>query len=363
MGGTAEGSTSRPLDERLSVYLEVVGLLVRMEGRAGEEEIKAVVEQASRAGFRSRVIAGGRGCSVVLVGAGDIQAARAIEFMPAVESVTELFSPFKLSSRETKPDDSVVGVGGVEIGGSAVALIAGPCAVESREQITEAALAVKAAGAHILRGGAYKPRTSPYSFQGLAEKGLELLAEAGRIAGMPVVTEVVSPADVAAVARYSNMLQIGARNMQNFALLVAAGETGLPVLLKRGPSATIEEWLMAAEYLLLTGNDSVVLCERGIRTFESYTRNTLDLGAVALVRLLSHLPVVVDPSHGSGKWRLVTPLARAAVAVGANGIMVEVHPEPQKARSDGYQSLTPAEFAELVQQLGDQGRSAGCRKS
>lgn len=310
-------------------------------------------------GFRPRVLQGERQTTIVLLEKEGRDAAAALEFLPGVVKVSHLFSPFKLAGRESKPESSAFRVGPVLLGGDQVVLIAGPCAVEDRAQIMAAARAVKRAGAHLLRGGAYKPRTSPYSFQGLAEEGLALLAEAGRAEDLPVVTEVVAPEDVPLVAGYVDFLQIGARNMQNFALLTAAGEAGRPVLLKRGPSATIEEWLLAAEYVLLTGNDRVALCERGIRTFERYTRNTLDLAAVAAAKGLSHLPVLADPSHGTGKYRLVPTLAKAAVMAGADGLMIEVHPNPELARSDGYQSLTPEELRALVAELPRVAAAAG----
>jgi len=256
--------------------------------------------------------------------------------------------PFRMASRETHPQSTVVTAGGVAIGTGRLVVMAGPCSVESRQQIREAARRVKAAGADMLRGGAYKPRTSPYDFQGLGPKALEWLSEAGREFGLPVVTEVVSPEDVELVAEHADLLQVGARNMQNYALLRRLATAPKPVLLKRGPSATIQEWLLAAEYLLSGGNPRVVLCERGIRTFETATRNTLDLAGVALVKSLSHLPVIVDPSHGTGKRALVPPASRAAAAVGADGLLIEVHPCPERALSDGDQSLDPAEFAALM---------------
>jgi 3-deoxy-7-phosphoheptulonate synthase len=256
-----------------------------------------------------------------------------------------------MASRELHPGSTVVTAGTVEIGVGGLVVMAGPCSVESRQQIREAARRVKAAGADMLRGGAYKPRTSPYDFQGLGRKALEWLAEAGRESGLPVVTEVLSPEDVDLVADHADLLQVGARNMQNYALLRRLATAPKPVLLKRGPSATIQEWLLAAEYLLSGGNPRVVLCERGIRTFETATRNTLDLAGVALVKQLTHLPVIVDPSHGTGKRALVAPASRAAAAIGADGLLIEVHPCPERALSDGEQSLDPEEFAELMHTL------------
>ncbi|HEY8450061.1 MAG TPA: 3-deoxy-7-phosphoheptulonate synthase, partial [Bacillota bacterium] len=275
--------------------------------------------------------------------------------------VLPILKPFKLVSREFRNEPTIVEVGGVAFGGEEVPIIAGPCSVESREQILAAAEAVKNAGARLLRGGAFKPRTSPYSFQGLEEEGLKLLAEARERFGLPIVTEVMSPGTVELVARYADMLQIGARNMQNFYLLREVGRSGMPVLLKRGMSATIEEWLMAAEYILSEGNFNVVLCERGLRTFETATRFTLDLNAVPVVKELSHLPVIVDPSHGTGRWSLVTPMARAAIAAGADGLIVEVHPQPEEALSDGSQSLTPERFKVLVDEVTSVAAAVGRR--
>ncbi|PWT92790.1 MAG: 3-deoxy-7-phosphoheptulonate synthase [Acidobacteria bacterium] len=272
--------------------------------------------------------------------------------LPAVDDVIRITKPFKLASRDFHPVDSTVRVNGFDIGArDSFLVIAGPCSVESREHMLEVASFVKEQGAHMLRGGAFKPRTSPYSFQGLGVEGLEYLAEASDKTGLPVVTEVVSPGDVPTVSEYSDMLQIGARNMQNFALLKAAGEARNPVLLKRGLSSTIEEFLLASEYILAGGNSQVVLCERGIRTFETYTRNTLDISAVPVIKELSHLPIIVDPSHAAGKRSLVPALAKAALAAGADGIMVEVHGQPEKAKSDGPQSLDFNGFAALMKEI------------
>ncbi len=271
--------------------------------------------------------------------------------MPGVESVEELSTPYRLVARAVRPRGTVVTIGDVEVGAGALVVAAGPCSVESRGQILETAHAVAAAGATLLRGGAFKPRTSPYAFQGLGEEGLELLAEAGIEAGLPVVTEVMSPEDVPLVARWADVMQVGARNVQNFALLKALGATRRPVLLKRGMSTTVEELLLAAEYVVAHGNSQVILCERGIRTFETSTRNTLDLGAVAALAGLTHLPVIVDPSHGTGRRDLVGKMAKASVAVGADGLIVEVHPDPASARSDGAQSLDLPQFAALMGEL------------
>ncbi len=274
-----------------------------------------------------------------------------IEGMAGVERTVLVVRPFKRASRDFHPGDTVLKLDGVTIGGQQLVLMAGPCAVESREQLLETAHAVKEAGAHVLRGGAYKPRTSPYSFQGMGEQGLRILAEARQETGLLVVTEVMDPHLVPLVSAYADILQIGARNMQNYALLHAVGEAQRPVLLKRGMMSTIEEMLMAAEYILSHGNHRIILCERGIRTFETYTRNTMDINAVPLLKQLSHLPVVADPSHATGNWELVEPISRAAVAAGADGLIIEVHPRPEEAVSDGAQSLKPPRFATLVQGL------------
>lgn len=274
-----------------------------------------------------------------------------IEVLPGVESVARITKSWKHASRDFKPSDTIVKVGDVEIGGSELVVMAGPCSVESREQVLETAHAVKAAGARIMRGGAFKPRTSPYSFQGLGEKGLELLAEAREQTGLPIITEVMEPGDVSLVAAYSDILQIGARNMQNFPLLKEAGRAQKPVMLKRGMAGTIDEWLNAAEYIMSEKNFQVILCERGIRTFETMVRNTLDLTVVPVLKRLTHLPVVSDPSHGTGKWYLVKPLAMASLAVGAHGLIVEVHPNPDAALSDGPQSLTLESFRSMMDGL------------
>jgi 3-deoxy-7-phosphoheptulonate synthase len=271
--------------------------------------------------------------------------------MRGVERVVPVLRPYKLASRDLHPQDTVIELDGFAIGGQQVIVMAGPCSVESREQIIETARAVKEAGAHLLRGGAFKPRTSPYSFQGLGEEGLEYLALARQETGLAIVTEAMAPEQVPLVAQYADVLQIGTRNMQNYALLHAVGESGIPVLLKRGMMSTIEELLMSAEYILSHGNRNVMLCERGIRTFETYTRNTLDISAVPVLKELTHLPVVVDPSHATGKWQLVGAVAKAAVAAGADGLIVEVHPHPENAVSDGAQSLRPHRFVELMAQL------------
>jgi 3-deoxy-7-phosphoheptulonate synthase len=284
-----------------------------------------------------------------------------IERMAGVERTAPIMRPFKRASRDFHPADTIVKLNGVSIGGQQLIIMAGPCAVESREQLLETAQAVKEAGAQVLRGGAYKPRTSPYSFQGLAEQGLRILADVREQTGLLVVTEVIDPHLVPLVSAYADILQIGARNMQNYALLHAVGEAQRPVLLKRGMMSTIEEMLMAAEYILSHGNQRVILCERGIRTFETYTRNTMDINAVPLLKQLSHLPVVADPSHATGKWELVAPVSRAAVAAGADGLIIEVHPRPEEAVSDGAQSLKPFRFAELMRSLRPVAEAVGRR--
>ena len=322
-----------------------------MELNATEEQIALVEEKLVEHGFSIHL---SRGVSRTIIGAvGDRERInfQFLEALPGVEKVVAILKPYKLASRESKPENTVIQVGQQCIGDGSFQIIAGPCAIEGRDKFLEAAQLVKMAGATMLRGGAFKPRTSPYSFQGLEEEGLEILAEARELTGLPVITEVVDPRLVATVAEYADVLQIGARNMQNFFLLREVGKVGKPVLLKRGPSATVEEWIMAAEYIISSGNPQVILCERGIRTFETYTRNTLDLSAVPLVKHLTHLPVIVDPSHGTGKWRLVQPMSLAAVGAGSDGIMIEVHQNPAEALSDGPQSLNPENFAHLVRSI------------
>ncbi len=276
---------------------------------------------------------------------------RDIEMMPGVQHVTQSSQPFKLASREFKVEDTQFSVGDMVIGGDELTIIAGPCSVESRAQIIETAHAVKEGGAHLLRGGAYKPRSSPYAFQGLGEDGLRYLAEAREETGLPIITEVMEPALTPLVCDYADVLQIGARNMQNYALLHAVGESQHPVMLKRGMSSLIDEWLMCAEYIMSHGNQRVMMCERGIRTFETHTRNSFDINAIPVLKLLSHLPVIADPSHGTGKSEYVPAIARAGVAAGADGVIVEVHLDPPNALSDGRQSLKPGQFDELVQEL------------
>ncbi|MFO7974682.1 MAG: 3-deoxy-7-phosphoheptulonate synthase [Candidatus Hydrogenedentota bacterium] len=316
------------------------------------EDIDRVIERIQQFGYQAHLI---EGVERTVIGAvGDERGKerlQSLESLPGVESVVRILKPFKLAGRELRKEDSVYHIGPAQIGGSRFCVMAGPCSVESREQIIETARLVKAEGASVLRGGAYKPRTSPYSFQGLEEEGLHMLQEASRLADMPFVTEVMNPEQVPLVEEHADILQIGARNMQNFSLLKAAGRTQKPVFLKRGMMSTINELLMSAEYVMSEGNNQVILCERGIRTFETETRNTLDLSAVPVLKKFTHLPVVVDPSHATGHWDLVTPMARAAVAAGADGIMVEVHPRPAEAFSDGAQSLKPEKFRKLMAEI------------
>ena len=323
-------------------------MVIIMNPEATAENIKAVISTIEDAGLEAKVMDGASQRIVGVIGdkrkLGDVT----FEAMDGVEKTVAISKSYKLASREFHPRSSVVDVAGVKIGDGTPVVMSGPCAVESREQLFAAADIVKKAGAQFLRGGAYKPRTSPYSFQGLEEQGLKFLAEARERTGLRIVTEVTTVEAVDRVAAYADMLQIGARNMQNFGLLKAVGKAGKPVLLKRGLAATIDEWLNAAEYIMNEGNPDVVLCERGIRTYETYTRNTLDLSAVAAVKHLSHLPIIVDPSHGTGKWRMVQPMAYAAIAAGADGLMIEMHPNPAKALSDGPQSLTPEHFERVM---------------
>lgn len=339
-------------------------MIVVMSPRADEDKINAVTERLKRAGFKIHLSQGVERTIIGAIGDKTRMGDLALEAMPGVENVVPILQPYKLASRAFKEQDTVVKVGGIEIGGGQIHVMAGPCAVESREQLLESAEIVKAAGATLLRGGAFKPRTSPYSFQGLEEQGLQYLAEAREKTGLKIVTEVMDASTLPLVAEYADILQIGTRNMQNFFLLREVAKIDKPILLKRGASATIEEWLMAAEYIMAGGNYNVILCERGIRTYETFTRNTLDLSAIPVVKHLSHLPIIVDPSHAIGKWRFVPPMAVAAVAAGADGLLIEVHPNPSEALCDGPQSLTPGNFHSLMQQIeavaGVMGRRLGC---
>ncbi|MEW6769889.1 MAG: 3-deoxy-7-phosphoheptulonate synthase [Bacillota bacterium] len=327
-------------------------MIIVMADNATEQEVEGVIKKIEAEGFKAHL---SRGVEKTIIGIiGDERRLReaALEVLPGVEQVIPILHPYKAASRSFRAERTIVRVGdGVEIGGARIHVMAGPCAVESREQLLTAAEQVGAAGATILRGGAFKPRTSPYSFQGLGEEGLKILAEARERFGLKIVTEVMDIRTLPVVAKYADIIQLGTRNMQNFDLLKELGRINKPVLLKRGLSATIEEWLMAAEYILSGGNFDVILCERGIRSFETYTRNTLDLSAVPIVKHLSHLPVVVDPSHGLGRWKFVAPMCRAAIAAGADGLLVEVHPNPAEALCDGAQSLTPENFAAMMEDL------------
>ncbi|MBA2450013.1 MAG: 3-deoxy-7-phosphoheptulonate synthase [Chloroflexi bacterium] len=327
-------------------------MIVVMGSHAAQVQVDGVVNRLKEFGLGAHISGGTERTVIGVIGVGfPPELPELMELLPGVDHVTRITKSYKLASREFRPTDTIVHVGDVSIGGDELVVMAGPCSVENREQLLQTARAVKAAGARILRGGAFKPRTSPYSFQGLGVNGLELLAEAREETGLPIITEVLEPGDVATVARFADVLQIGARNMQNFPLLKEAGRTDKPIMLKRGLAGTIDEWLHAAEYVMAAGNFQVILCERGIRTFETSVRNTLDLSAVPVIRRLSHLPIVADPSHGTGKWYLVKPMALAALAVGAHGLLIEVHPSPDHALSDGPQSLNFENFADLMDGL------------
>ena len=326
-------------------------MLVVMAKDATAEQVKGVVEAVEARGFKAHAIPGEQRTAIGITGNKGALDAPVFESLPGVLEVIPVSHAYKLVSREVKTEDSVVRIGGVAVGGPELTVVAGPCAVESMEQTLIVARALKTAGAHILRGGAFKPRTSPYSFQGLGEEGLRILAEAREATGLPVLTEAIDNESVDLVERYADAIQIGARNMQNFSLLKRAGRARMPVVLKRGMSATLEELLMSAEYILSEGNYEVILCERGVRTFSDFSRNTLDLSIVPAVKRLSHLPILVDPSHGTGRREKVAPLSRAAVAVGADGVMIEVHHDPNHALSDGPQSITPDMFVDVMRDL------------
>ncbi|HLG51452.1 MAG TPA: 3-deoxy-7-phosphoheptulonate synthase [Chloroflexota bacterium] len=336
-------------------------MIVIMERRATEEQIQQVVARIEELGFRAHLSRGEERTIIGIIGDERPLSVEALEVLDGVERVVPVLHPFKLASRDFKPENTIVTVDGVRIGGDEIVVIAGPCAVESREQIFEVAAAVKEAGAKMLRGGAFKPRTSPYTFQGLGVPALELLAEVRETFGLPVVSEVMAAADIETMRAHVDMLQIGARNMQNYSLLQDVGKAAMPVLLKRGMMCTIHEWLMSAEYILSNRNYDVVLCERGIRTFETATRNTLDINAVPVAKQLTHLPVIVDPSHATGKANLVAAAAKAAIAAGADGLIIEVHPNPDRALSDGAQSLRPEAFAKLMTELRQIARAVGRR--
>lgn len=328
-------------------------MIVVMKHTATEQDIQTTIKNVEALGMKAVTIQGTERTVIAAVGEERVAGISSLESGPGVDEVLPILAPYKLASRELKAEGSIVWAGSLTVGNGHIGMIAGPCSVESEEQLVSTARAVKAAGASALRGGAFKPRTSPYSFQGMKEDGLKLLALAREETGLAVVTEVVSPDDVELVSEYADVLQIGARNMQNYRLLEAVGKSHRAALLKRGPSASINEWLLAAEYILDGGNLNVMLCERGIRTFETHTRFTLPLATVPFVQQKTHLPIVIDPSHGTGHTHLVPAMARAAIAAGADGLIVEVHPNPDKALSDGYQSLTFSQFQEMM---------AGCQK-
>ncbi len=334
-------------------------MIVIMKTGATEEQILGVQKHIRELGFKDHRIHGEERTVVAVLGHVYPELIDELGVVDGVDSVVRISKPFKLASREVNPYNTVVKVGPVKIGDGTIVVIGGPCSVDSEENVLETARAVKAAGGHILRGGAYKPRSSPYAFRGHGEKGLHILAAARAETGLPVITEVMDVRDVDLVARFADILQVGARNMQNFTLLDEVGKSGKPVMLKRGLSATIEEWLLAAEYILSHGNREVILCERGIRTYETATRNTFDINAIPVAKRLSHLPVLGDPSHATGKWYLVEPVALAAIAAGADGLMIEVHPNPDHALSDGAQSLTPANFRKLMERVGVLGEALG----
>ena len=334
-------------------------MIVVMSPSATKENLDNVVKKLESMNLRTHLSTGDERTIVGVIGDKKIIANLEMEMMAGVEKTVRITEKYKLVSRDFHPQDTIIDVDGVKIGGSEIVVMAGPCAVENLEQLREAAKAVKNSGAKILRGGAYKPRTSPYDFQGLGEEGLKLLRQVADEFDMKVVTEVVDREDIALMENYADILQVGARNMQNFQMLKALGKCKKPIMLKRGLSATISEWLNAAEYIMNGGNENVMFCERGIRTYETFTRNTLDLSAVAAVKELSHLPIVVDPSHGTGRRPMVAPMARAAIAAGADALMIEVHPHPEIALSDGNQSLTPEDFQELMANLGEIAKAVG----
>ncbi|MCA9924268.1 MAG: 3-deoxy-7-phosphoheptulonate synthase [Anaerolineales bacterium] len=326
-------------------------MIVIMQSTATMGEKSTVIAWAEDQGYKVHLSTGSERTIIGIIGDERPLNREQAERMPGVERVVPVLKPYKIASRDFRPDPTVFPIGQHMVGGKDLFLMAGPCSVESRSQIIETAHAVKEAGAHALRGGAFKPRSSPYSFQGLGEEGLQYLAEAREQTGLPIVTEVMEPSLVPLVCEYADVLQIGARNMQNYALLHAVGESQHPVLLKRGMSSLIEEWLMCAEYILSHGNTRVMLCERGIRTFEKETRNTFDINAIPVVKQLTHLPIIADPSHGTGKWEYVSAVAKGSVAAGADGVIIEVHLQPEEAMSDGRQSLKPERFAELVREM------------
>ncbi len=326
-------------------------MIIVLRPDATESQTKHIIEKVESLGLKAVVSKGVERTIIGVIGEEDVLRAQPLEVFPGVEKVMPVLAPYKLVSRDFKPADTVVEVNGIKIGAEKIVVMAGPCAVEDYELLLEIAESVKKYGATILRGGAFKPRTSPYSFQGLGEEGLKYLKEVGKKTGLMVVTEVMDLRDIELVSRYADIIQIGARNMQNFNLLKEAGVSKKPVLLKRGMMSTIKEFLMSAEYILSNGNFNVILCERGIRTFEDYTRNTMDISAVPIIKRLSHLPIIVDPSHGTGRWELVEPLSKAAIAAGSDGLIIEVHSKPEEALSDGVQSLLPDRFEHLMGEI------------
>jgi 3-deoxy-7-phosphoheptulonate synthase len=326
-------------------------MIVVLKPGLTEAEIQKVVNRIESFGLKAHISEGTERTIIGAIGDERLMVDQTLESFPGVEKVLPILKPYKLVSREFQKADTIIAVNGRKIGGKRIHVMAGPCSVESRDQVLESALPVKEAGATFLRGGAFKPRTSPYTFQGLGEEGLNLLAHARKVTGLPFITEVLDPRDLDVVYRYTDILQIGARNMQNFKLLTEVGKLDKPVLLKRGLSATIQEFLLSAEYIATEGNRKIILCERGIRTYETETRNTLDLSAIPVLKQLTHLPVFIDPSHGTGRWDLVAPMALAGVAAGADGLLIEVHSHPEVALSDGPQSLKPKKFAALMEDL------------
>ena len=352
MSGTAQRITLRLIADEEFLFLNGgFDMIIVMSKNASRQEIDNVEQKLVELGFKTHPIIGEIKTVIGAIGDKRMMNTHTISSMPGVESLVPIMKPFKLAGKELKQEPTVVDVSGVKIGGSEIVAIAGPCAIESEESFLETARRVMEAGAKIMRGGAFKPRSSPYSFQGLEEEGLRIMAAAREQTGLKIVTEVVDTRDVEMVSSYADMIQIGARNMQNFRLLHEVGLTSKPILLKRGLAATIEEWLMAAEYIMAAGNENIVLCERGIRTYETSTRNTLDLSAIPVIKELSHLPIIVDPSHAAGNWKYVSALSKGAVATGADGLIIEVHLDPPNALSDGPQSLRPAKFAQLLGEI------------
>lgn len=328
-------------------------MIIVLKPKTKQEDVERIERMVEERGAQAQVVVGSETTVIGIIGDTTKIDPRMIEVDSVVEKVMKVSEPYKKANRAFHPDDSIIDVSGVKVGGDHLAIIAGPCSIESQEQVTEIARAVKAAGANMLRGGAFKPRTSPYAFQGMGSTGLDILYNAGKEVGLPIVSELMSAEHLAEFDEKVDLIQIGARNMQNFSLLKELGKTKRPILLKRGLSATFEEWIMSAEYIMAAGNPNVILCERGIRTFESYTRNTLDLQAIPVIKKLTHLPIIIDPSHAGGKWWLVEPMARAAVAAGTDGLMIEVHNDPERALCDGPQSLKPEKFEHVMKQVGD----------